>query len=114
MSYNFVDKDPIIDQMRTLIEDAGVSWLFIERHSGVSRSCLRAWFKGKTRRPQHPTVKAVLRSIGYDYQIVKVGGVKEEAPAPAPTQSVVPLRARREKVVPRWKRPRHLRVAASR
>lgn len=70
-SYNFRDKDPIIYEIRDAINEAGVSYLFIEQKSGVTTTTLYNWFNGKTRRPQHATVKAVLRAIGYDYRLVK-------------------------------------------
>jgi len=53
-AYNFQDKDPIIDAMRTAFEDAGGSYTSIK--SGVSYSTVRNWFHGKTRRPQFATV----------------------------------------------------------
>jgi transcriptional regulator with XRE-family HTH domain len=69
-SYNFIDKDPIIHQIERLIDDTGISYAEIERRSGVTRMCLNNWFTGKTRRPQHCTIMAVLKAIGYEYKIV--------------------------------------------
>lgn len=70
-SYNFRIKDPVIDLMRTAIADTGISYRKIERDSGVTSTTLRNWFHGKTRRPQHATVMAVVRAIGYDLELVK-------------------------------------------
>ena len=39
--------------------------------SGVSRSTLRNWFSGKTMRPQLPTVKVVLKGLGYSVTFTK-------------------------------------------
>jgi hypothetical protein len=69
-SYNFRTKDPIIDKVRTAISDAEVTYAHIERKSGVTTTTLRAWFGGKTKRPQHATVNAVLRVIGKELAIV--------------------------------------------
>lgn len=84
-SYNFVDKDPVIDQMRTAIQDSGVTFAYIEQKSGVGKSTLHAWFNGRTKRPQHTTVMAVLRAIGYDLVLTKTDKVK---PAPRPFAGV--------------------------
>ena len=65
-SYAFTEKDPIIDRMRTLIQDQGLGYEFISAGSDVSRNTLRAWFDGKTRRPQYATVAAVLAVLGYE------------------------------------------------
>jgi DNA-binding phage protein len=64
-SYNFVDKDPIIDEVRTMIETSGVNYKWIEEHSGVTDNTLYNWFHGKTRKPQAATLNAVARALGY-------------------------------------------------
>lgn len=71
-SYVFKDKDPVIYEVRDAIERAGVSHNEIERRSGVTSNTLFQWFHGKTQRPQHATVRAVLRAIGYDYRLVEI------------------------------------------
>ena len=72
-SYNFIDKDPVIYEIRDIIEQQGISHSEIERRSGVTIKTLFQWFHGTTKRPQHATIRAVLRAAGYDYQIVKNG-----------------------------------------
>lgn len=69
-SYNFVDKDPVIYQIEAIIEQTGISFAEIERRSGVVNTTLKNWFSGKTKRPMHATIMAVLRAIGYTYAIV--------------------------------------------
>jgi hypothetical protein len=70
-AYLFRDKDPVIDELRTLIEDAfgkrvNVKNLHdIEISGGPSTSCMTAWFFGKTRRPQSASIEAAGRAIGY-------------------------------------------------
>lgn len=83
-SYSFVDKDPIIDRIRTIVADEGESYADIHEMSGVSTSTLYAWFDGDTKRPQYATVMAVARSLGYDMTLTKI---KKGA-------TVVPLRKR--------------------
>jgi transcriptional regulator with XRE-family HTH domain len=72
-SYNFVDKDPIIDEIRTVYQDSGVNYKWIEDNSGVTSNTLSNWFSGKTRKPQAATINAVLRALGYKLGIVPHG-----------------------------------------
>lgn len=90
-SYLFRDKDPVIDQVRTAIEDSGVKWAFIEHKSGVTTQTLHNWFSGPTKRPQHATVRAVLRAIGYDFALVKTAAVVESIES-----NVLPLKLKRK------------------
>lgn len=81
-TYNFIDKDPIIDQTRTVLQSTLGAEKFIGRAarlSGVSNSTLRNWFEGDTRRPQYATVAAVLSSVGYDLTPKKDQKIDEEA-----------------------------------
>ena len=72
-SYSFTDKDPIIDTVRTVVEDSGASYRWIELHSGVTTVTLNNWFHGGTKRPQTATVIAVLRSLGFTLHAVPFG-----------------------------------------
>ena len=69
-SYSFTEKDPIIDEVRTVFQDAGVTKQWVEEQSGVTKQTLRNWFDGATRRPQAATVNAVLRALGKKLGIV--------------------------------------------
>jgi hypothetical protein len=60
-SYSFVDKDPIIDEVRSVFQDAGVTKQWVEDHSGVTSTTLHNWFDGKTRKPQ-PSMRCFVRS----------------------------------------------------
>src|SRR5262245_13850439 len=70
-SYNFKDKDPIIDKIRTVVQDESASYKYIHETSGVASSTLHNWFDGDTKRPQFATIMAVVRALGYDMQIVR-------------------------------------------
>ncbi len=72
-SYNFRDKDPIIDKMRTVVQDSGRSYLEIHELSGVSTGTLWNWFNGKTRRPQFAALNAVARALGHELGFVPKG-----------------------------------------
>ena len=76
-SYSFVDKDPIIDEVRGVFQTSGRTYKSIEADSGVTTHTLHAWFDGKTRKPQAATVNAVLRAMGYKLGIVKLEAEKD-------------------------------------
>jgi hypothetical protein len=87
-SYSFVDKDPIIDEVRTIVGDSGASYKWIEEMSGVTTATLYAWFGGKTKKPQAATINAVLRALGYKLAPVRYGNaVKFMPPMPLPVKT---------------------------
>lgn len=63
-AYPFMDKDPVIDVLRTMKKDADMSDSDIMNGGGPTAGTLRNWFKGKTRRPQFATVAAAAVSMG--------------------------------------------------
>ena len=73
-SYSFVDKDPIIDEIRTVFQSSGMSYKTVHENSGVATATLYAWFDGPTRKPQAATINAVLRSMGFKLGIVPMKG----------------------------------------
>ncbi|QIG93792.1 MULTISPECIES: hypothetical protein [Bradyrhizobium] len=72
-TYSYIDKNPVIDKMRTLIQDEGLikKLKIVHEISGVSTSTLDNWFNGTTRSPQHATIAAVITSLGYEEEFVK-------------------------------------------
>lgn len=62
--YKFMEKDPVLDQLITLVEESPKSLAKISDESGVSKSCLRNWMYGRTRRPQNITMDFVARAVG--------------------------------------------------
>jgi hypothetical protein len=70
-AYLFRTKDPVIDELRTLIEDSHGERVnrkhlkAIEKDGGPSRGAMAGWFFGKTRRPQSPAIEAAGRALGY-------------------------------------------------
>ena len=83
-SYMFKTKDPVIDELRTMTENHygkrvnGNSLKQIEEAGGPSASCMRAWFFGKTKRPQNPTVEAAGRAMGFKRKWVRMGRNERE------------------------------------
>lgn len=78
-SYKFVDHDPVLDQIDRLWQRADdargyhLSAKYIESKSGVTVTTLRNWQKRKTKRPQFPTIKAVVRALGGEIGITFKG-----------------------------------------
>jgi hypothetical protein len=70
-SYNFVDKDPMIDEIRTIVEKSGASYKWVNGESGVATATISKWFDGSTKRPQAATMNAVLRALGYKLGVVE-------------------------------------------
>jgi DNA-binding phage protein len=63
-SYNFIDKDPVIDYIRTKVFADSGTINEVSESSGVTKTTLYNWFNGKTKRPQFATVAAVLIACG--------------------------------------------------
>jgi hypothetical protein len=72
-TYSYIDKNPVIDKVRTLVQDEGLfkELKIVHELSGVSTSTLDNWFNGTTRSPQHATIAAVITSLGYEETFVK-------------------------------------------
>lgn len=65
-SYRFIDKDPVIDKLRTIVNDEGLTDSEAARIATLSPATTHNWFFGKTRRPQFASIAAVTSSLGYD------------------------------------------------
>jgi hypothetical protein len=72
-TYSYIDKNPVIDKVRTLIQDEGLikKLGIVHEISGVSTHTIDAWLNGATRNPQHGTIAAVITSLGYQEEFVK-------------------------------------------
>ena len=72
-SYSFTDKDPLIDYVRTAIQDSGktISQIADESHVGIGT--IYGWVYGKTYKPQSYTLQKVLLVCGYELVIAKSG-----------------------------------------
>jgi len=72
-TYNFVDKDPAIDKIRTIVKDEGLMkrLSIVHELSGVATTTLQNWFDGETKSPQNRTLAAVASALGYELQYQK-------------------------------------------
>ena len=96
-SYNFTDKDPIIDYIRTIINDSKMSLKRISDESGVSDNTIRMWLYGETKRPQAASINAVLMAIGYKLNISGVNTPMLIIPTPFQPVANEPKKQQRPK-----------------
>ena len=73
-TYMFRDKDPAIDELRTIVQDSEKSYDEVSELSGVAASTLYQWFHGETRRPHNASLEAVGRALGYRREWVSMKG----------------------------------------
>ena len=71
-AYLFRDKDPAIDEFRTVAQDhfgthnlSPEDYEEIHENGGPTGACIKSWFEGKTRRPQNATLEAAGRALGF-------------------------------------------------
>lgn len=67
-AYNFVDKDPIIDRLRTACAPFRLS--DVAKKSGVAYGTLWSMFNGATVSPKYSTVARIVRSL---HLIIPIG-----------------------------------------
>lgn len=104
--YRFIDKDPVIDVIRT--EAARYGNLGLQQlqklsyESGVSVSTLRNWFEGATRKPLSISTRFVLEALG-----VKINYVREDGTTiRQPKMQMIP-KAEQDKILKRDKERGH-------
>ena len=69
--YRYIEKDDMMYLVLSLVDDSGQTDNDTAFDAGISKSTLYNWRFGKTQRPQHVTLKAVLQAIGYDTGVYK-------------------------------------------
>ena len=68
-AYMFRSKDPVIYEMRTIVQDEfgklnHKALRKIEEQGGPTAGCLVGWFHGSVKRPNNATVEAAGRAMG--------------------------------------------------
>ncbi len=71
-SYSFIDKDPVIDEIRTMIGETPL-WK-VSEDCDVRVGTIRGWLFGKTKRPQSASIEAVGRGLGFQRKWVRFRG----------------------------------------
>ncbi len=68
-SYMFKAKDPVIDELRTIMQSNGglnyTTFRKINEAGGPTMTTMNSWFFGATMRPQSATIEAAGRAIGH-------------------------------------------------
>lgn len=72
-TYRYVDKNPVIDKMRTIVQDEGLmKRLKIAADlAGLAKSTLDGWFHGDIRDPRHSSIMGLVTSLGYEQEFTK-------------------------------------------
>lgn len=76
-AYRFLDKDPAIDQLRTIAQDhfggriTRKALTVIEHSGGPSTGSMYNWFFGDVKRPQSASLEAAGRGMGFRRKWVK-------------------------------------------
>ena len=79
-AYLFRDKDPVIDQLRTMVEDefghrlSRKALQMIEDKGGPKLGTMAGWFLGPVKRPQSATIEGCGRALGYERKWIKRNG----------------------------------------
>lgn len=73
------DKDPVIDKIHTMLEDAGLSYYKAAEASGVAAHTISEWIEGDTKRPKYCTIMAVAGACGFEQKWVKKKGARDVA-----------------------------------
>ena len=70
-SYNFIDKDPAIDEFRTIWQKDRIKETDLAVLAGLSPSTVKNMFGGQTRKPQHATFAKMAGAMGYEYKLAR-------------------------------------------
>lgn len=69
--YNFTNKDPIFDRLKTIIDGHGLTLKQVAEASGVTYQTLYGWFHGKTRNAYYATVARVVIGLRkWDFKLI--------------------------------------------
>lgn len=69
-TYSFVDEDPILGIMLSLVDDSKLSISEVNERTNVSKTTLYNWRQRKTKRPQFCTIAAVAGAVGKSIGLV--------------------------------------------
>jgi transcriptional regulator with XRE-family HTH domain len=75
-AYNFIDKDPAIDEFRTIWQKEHIKESDLAVLAGLSATTVKNMFGGETRRPQHATLAKMAGAMNYEY------GLRRMQPGP--------------------------------
>ena len=81
--YNFIDKDPIFDRLKSIIDGHGLTLKDVADESGMSVGTLRRWFYGDSRNAYFSSiVRVVIALRRWDFKLIDgVTLIKEQKSA---------------------------------
>lgn len=85
-TYRFTDKDPVKDELQTVLSDVGLmskkGLQKVAVLANLSYATLDALFYGSTRRPHNATVMGIVTAVGYErvFRPARRLNVEEELP----------------------------------
>jgi hypothetical protein len=77
-SYNFINKDPIIDRLRGMWQDEHIKESELAVVAGVHPGTVSKLFGGETKKPQFATVAKLTHAMGYEHELVRSKGGKPD------------------------------------
>ena len=69
--YNWKDQHPIVDTIRTVMQDDPRTYAKLAQDAGISPTTLRNWENGDVMRPTWPAIHAVLEACGYQIRALR-------------------------------------------
>lgn len=70
MDYRFIDKDPVVDLIRSAVFDDKREIKDIAAEARVHPNTISRWLYGDTRRPQHFTLMRVFFALGVEIKYI--------------------------------------------
>ena len=65
------EKDPVISAFATLLEEQNDKVGTVAARANISPGTIKNWIDGDTYRPQHCTMAAAVKALGYEFAIVQ-------------------------------------------
>jgi len=73
-TYNFIDKDPVLDAAKTIMQRSGKSFKEIHEAGGATPGTMNRWWNGNARTCRFDSLMATIRACEGDiYMVTKTG-----------------------------------------
>jgi len=76
--YHYIDKNPVIDKVRTMLQDVGLinKLGIVANLSTMNKATFEGWFDGDVKDPRHSSIARVTESVGYELTLRKQRTIK--------------------------------------
>lgn len=75
-SYNFVDKDPALYVVKTVVESSGLSLKQVHEAGGATPTTMYRWFNGEGRTCRHDAMAATIRACKGEMVVIMRDGTQ--------------------------------------